>query len=42
MVVVTNLGNVSYLVKNSKYDFEKAVVLLNEAIDLNNLSLIHI
>lgn len=36
MVVVTNLGNVSYLVKNSKYDFEKAVVLLNEAIDLNN------
>ena len=36
MVVVTNLGSVSYLVKNSKYDFEKAVVLLNEAIDLNN------
>lgn len=36
MVVITNLGNVSYLVKNSKYDFEKAVVLLNEAIDLNN------
>lgn len=36
MVVVTNLGNVSYLVKNSKYDFEKAVVLFNEAIDLNN------
>ena len=36
MVVVTNLGNVSYLVKNSKYDFEKAVVLLNEAIGLNN------
>ena len=30
------LGSVSYLVKNSKYDFEKAVVLLNEAIDLNN------
>lgn len=36
MVVVTNLGNASYLVKNSKYDFEKTVVLLNEAIDLNN------
>lgn len=36
MVVVTNLGSISYLVKNSKYDFEKAVVLLNEAIDLNN------
>ncbi len=36
MVVVTNLGNISYLVKNDKYDFEKAVVLFNEAIDLNN------
>lgn len=36
MVVVTNLGNVSYVVKNSKYDFEKAVILFNEAIDLNN------
>lgn len=36
MVVVTNLGSISCLVKNSKYDFEKAVDLLNEAIDLNN------
>ena len=36
MVVVTNLGSVSYLVKNGKYDFEKAVILLNEAVDLNN------
>ncbi len=36
MVVVINLGSVSYLVKNSKYNFEKAVVLLNKAIDLNN------
>lgn len=36
MVVITNLGSISYLVKNSKYDFEKAVDLLNEAIDLNN------
>ena len=36
MVVVTNLGSVSYLVKNSKYDFEKAVILLNEAVDMNN------
>jgi hypothetical protein len=36
MVVVTNLGSISYLVKNEKYDFEKAVVLLNEAIDMNN------
>ena len=36
MVVVTNLGSVSYLVKNSRYNFEKAVILLNEAVDLNN------
>ena len=36
MVVVTNLGNVSYLVKNKKYNFEEAVILLNEAVDLNN------
>lgn len=36
MVVVTNLGSVTYLVKNGKYDFEKAVILLNEAVDLNN------
>ena len=36
MVVVINLGSVSYLVKNGKYDFEKAVILLNEAVDLNN------
>lgn len=36
MVVVTNLGSVSYLVKNSKYDFEKAVILLNESVDMNN------
>lgn len=36
MVVITNLGQVSYLVKNAKYDFEKAVILLNEAADLTN------
>lgn len=36
MVVVTNLGSVSYLVKNFRYDFEKAVLLLNDAVDLNN------
>ncbi len=38
MVVVTNLGNVSYMVKNNKYDFNKAVILFNEAVDLNNKS----
>lgn len=36
IVVVTNLGSVSYLVKNNKYDFEKSVILLNEAVDLSN------
>lgn len=36
MVVVTNLGNISYLVKNAKYDYEKAVILFNDAVDQNN------
>lgn len=36
MIVVTNLGNISYLVKNNKYNFEKAVSLFNEAVSKNN------
>lgn len=36
MVVVTNLGSISYLVKNQKYDFKNAVALFNEAFDMNN------
>ena len=36
MVVVTNLGSISYLVKNKKYDFGKAITLFNEAVDKNN------
>lgn len=36
MVVVTNLGSISYLVKSEKYVYEKAVVLFNEAVNLNN------
>lgn len=36
MVVVSNLGSISYLVKSEKYSFEKAVVLFNEAVDKNN------
>ncbi len=36
MVVVTNLGSMSYLVKNKKYDFGKAITLFNEAVDKNN------
>lgn len=36
MVVVTNLGGVSYLVKSKRYDFGKAILLFNEAVDKNN------
>lgn len=36
MVVVTNLGGISYLAKNEKYDFENAIILFNEAVDKNN------
>ena len=36
MVVVTNLGSVSYLVKSKKYDLKKAIALFNEAVDKNN------
>jgi hypothetical protein len=36
MVVVTNLGSISYLVKNSAYSFNDAVELFNGAINLNN------
>ena len=36
MVVVTNLGSISYLVKNKKYNWKKAIALFNEAVDKNN------
>ncbi len=36
MVVVTNLGNISYLVKGEKYVYEKAVELFNEAVYSSN------
>ena len=36
MVVVTNLGSISYLVKGEKYVYEKAVALFNEAVNSNN------
>ena len=36
MVVVTNLGSISYLVKGEKYVYEKAVTLFNEAVNVNN------
>lgn len=36
IVVVTNLGSISYLVKGKEYAYEKAVALFNEAVDANN------
>jgi proteasome lid subunit RPN8/RPN11 len=36
MVVVTNLGNISYLVKKDKYDRRKAVELYNNAVSMHN------
>ena len=36
MVVVTNLGSISYLVKGKRYDIKKAIALFNEAVDKNN------
>lgn len=36
MVVVTNLGSISYLVKGKGYAYDKAVVLFNEAVSANN------
>lgn len=36
MVVITNLGSISYLVKGNEYTYEKAVGLFNEAVDANN------
>jgi arginyl-tRNA synthetase len=36
MVVITNLGSITYLVKDVAYSYKKAVTLLNEAINMNN------
>jgi hypothetical protein len=36
MIVVTNLGSITYLVKTDKYDYYKAVELINVAISMNN------
>ena len=36
MVVVTNLGSISYLVKGKGYAYDKAVALFNEAVGSNN------
>ncbi len=36
IVVVTNLGSISYPVKGKEYAYEKAVTLFNKAVDANN------
>lgn len=36
MVVITNSGSISYLVKNKKYNLKKAIILFNESVDKNN------
>lgn len=36
MVVITNLGSISYLVKGSRYAYDKAVELFNESVNSNN------
>lgn len=36
MVVITNLGSISYLVKGKGYVYETAVELFNEAVSMNN------
>lgn len=36
IVVITNLGSISYLVKGEKYAFDKSVALFNEAVSSNN------
>lgn len=36
MVVVTNLGGLSYLVKKNKYNQRKAIEIYNNAVNMNN------
>ena len=36
LVIVTNLGSISYMVKSRRYDYVKAVRLLNQTIQLHN------
>lgn len=38
LVVVTNLGNVSYLVKNEKYNYQEAINLFNAAVEKHNVA----
>lgn len=36
LVVVTNLGSISYLAKSDKFKFQESLVLINKAIEMHN------
>ena len=36
IVVITNLGNVSYLVKKDNYDYPRAIDIYNDAVAIHN------
>lgn len=36
LVIITNLGNISYIVKSSRYNKKEAISLYNEAVSKNN------
>lgn len=39
LIVVTNFGNIYYLVKSHNYNCEKAIDIFNEAVSLNNVAM---
>lgn len=38
LVIITNLGSISYLVKSSRYNKKNAISLYNEAVNLSNVA----
>ena len=38
LVIVTNLGNISYLVKSKKFDYVAAIAFTNNVITMNNMA----
>ena len=36
MVVITNLGNISYLVKKENYNLKKAIEIFSDAVSMHN------
>lgn len=39
LIVVTNFGNIYYLVKSHNYNCEKTIDIFNEAVSLNNVAM---